>query len=50
MRVLERELADLYGGKYMGRVNAKVVGESVGKKKFDGGENSGGDKSGMLAM
>ena len=32
MRVLERALVDLRGVKYLGRIKAKVVGESVGKK------------------
>ena len=31
-RVLERELVDLHGVEYLGKINVKVVGESVGKK------------------
>ena len=50
IRVLERELVDVYGVKYMGIIKAKVVGESVGNKGVGGGENGGGDESGMLAV
>jgi len=31
-RVLERELADVYGVEYLGKIKANVMGESVGKK------------------